>query len=385
MITKKILVVDDEETICQSVEKILSRRGYKVDKALNADSAIKKINESSYDLVITDLMMPKTSGMELLEIIRKHYPELEVVMITGYSSIDTAVKATKLGASNYLPKPFSPEELNLVTERALSRKKENNQKKELKNSNPSNDIIDVDMPFSEAEITKYTSKEYVETLTHSDIPHAKKTATRAYCHLGKRDCRKVVVEGKECVGDCPIEKKEKALASKSIKKVHQFSKDIIDVDMPFSFSEIEKFTCDDYLMCLDRSDMPRVGMYGKKFASKNNVLVIDDEPIVCQSIRKILSKRSYSVDEVFDVDAAIHKMRLNQYDLVLLDLKMPKRNGMEVLESIKRLYPKVPVIMITGYATIETAIEATKLGAFNFISKPFTPEELTKVTEEAIA
>jgi DNA-binding NtrC family response regulator len=64
---------------------------------------------------------------------------------------------------------------------------------------------------------------------------------------------------------------------------------------------------------------------------------------------------------------------------------MPKYNGMEVLRSLRRLYPQTPVIMITGYASIETAVEATKLGAFQFIPKPFTPDELNTVTQEALA
>jgi DNA-binding NtrC family response regulator len=106
---------------------------------------------------------------------------------------------------------------------------------------------------------------------------------------------------------------------------------------------------------------------------------------VCHSVRKILAKQSCAVDEVFDVDAALQKMRLQKYDLVLLDLKMPKRSGMEVLRSIKRQWPDLPVVIITGHGTIETAIEATKLGAFNFVPKPFTPSELAKVAVEAIA
>jgi DNA-binding NtrC family response regulator len=64
---------------------------------------------------------------------------------------------------------------------------------------------------------------------------------------------------------------------------------------------------------------------------------------------------------------------------------MPKSDGMELLKSIKQLYPKVPVIMISGYASIKTAVEATREGAFNFIPKPFTPEELKSVTREALA
>jgi len=114
-------------------------------------------------------------------------------------------------------------------------------------------------------------------------------------------------------------------------------------------------------------------------------LVIDDEPIVCQSVRRILSKQSCAVEEAFDVDAALQKMKLHKYDLVILDLKMPKQTGMEVLESLQKNYPDVPVVMVTGFASIETAIEATKAGAYNFIPKPFTPEELTKVAQEALA
>ena len=115
------------------------------------------------------------------------------------------------------------------------------------------------------------------------------------------------------------------------------------------------------------------------------MIVVDHEPIVCHSVRRILSKQSCAVEEAFDVDAALQKMKLHQYDLVLLDLKMPKRSGMEVLRSIRTRWPNLPVIMVTGHGSIETAVEATKLGAFNFIPKPFTPAELTQATVEALA
>lgn len=387
MITEKILVVDDEEVVCQSVKKILTKKGYSVDNALSAAEAVKKIDTANYDLVITDLMMPKTSGIELLQIIREHYPELEVVMITGYASIESAVKATKLGATSYLPKPFTPDELTKVTEEALTKAKI---KTENKINTPSptpektDENIDVDLPFNETEVTRLTSPEYVEALTHSDIPLAKKGALKAYCQLGKRECRRVVTEGRECAGECPIEKKEKA-RTKAAPRVIRTNKEIIDVDMPFEISEVERYTNSEYLNCLTRSDIPLSGLYGRNTKADHSVLVIDDEPIVCHSVRRILTKQNMSVDEVFDVDGALQKMKLNKYDLILLDLKMPKRNGLEVLSSIKSLYPDVPVIMITGFPSIETAIDATKNGAFNFIPKPFTPDELTKVAVEALA
>lgn len=389
MIAHKILVVDDEANVCQSIKKVLSRKGYDVSQALTVEDAVTLIKEMSFDLVITDLMIPGTSGLELLQIIRDHYPELEVIMITGYASIESAVKATKLGASAYLPKPFTPDELTKVTESTLANRVSKSGTKPAQKTQPDaedvpDENIDVDMPFNAREVAKHTSKTYVDTLTHSDIPLPKKAAEKAYCYTGARECRRLVLEGRECAGECILVKKEKERA-KSGARVKRLTNDIIDVDLPFNMAEVERITGSDYINCLSRSDMPIAALYGRDATAKYSVLVVDDEPIVCHSVRKILSKQSCAVEEAFDVDAALQKMRLQKYDLVLLDLKMPKRSGMEVLGSIRTQYPDLPVIMVTGHGTIETAIEATRLGAFNFIPKPFTPQELTKVAVEALA
>jgi len=389
MITEKILVVDDEENVCHSIKKVLSRKGYDVAQAFTVGDAVKLINEMTFDLVITDMMIPGTSGMELLQIVKDHYPELEVVMITGYASIESAVKATKLGASAYLPKPFTPDELTEVTQKTLANRVKRGVRKvqpiaPTPKAEPADDLIDVDMPFSAKEVARYTSPEYVEALTHTDVPLPKKVADKAYCHTGQRDCRKVVLEGRECVGECPILKKEKARA-KTVTRVKRVSSNIIDVDLPFNAAEVEHVTGADYINCLTRSDIPLAAMYGRDATAKYSVLVVDDEPIVCHSIRRILSKQSCAVEEAFDVDAALQKMKLHKYDLILLDLRMPKRSGMEVLRSIKTQWPNLPVIIVTGHGSIDSAIEATKLGAFNFIPKPFTPAELTEATVEALA
>ncbi len=391
MITGKILVVDDEESVCRSIEKILTRKGFKVDNSSNVEEAVNKISQTSFDLVVTDLMMPKTSGMELLQIIRDHYPELDVIMITGYASIESAVKATKLGVAGYLPKPFTSEELMQVTEKALASRR--NRPRAEKKVTPAsavgakaNDMIDVDMPFNEREVALATSPEYVEALTHSDIPVVKKkVAEKAFCQTGERECRRLVTEGRECTGECPLRKKERERAAKAAGRPSRPNTDLIDVDMPFPIGEVERIVGADYINCMERSDIPRAALYGRDATARHTVLVIDDEPIVCHSVRRILAKQRCAVEEAFDVDAALQKMRLNRYDLVILDLKMPKRSGMEVLESIRANYPGVPVLMVSGFASIENAIEATRLGASNFIAKPFTPVELVKATEEVLA
>jgi DNA-binding response OmpR family regulator len=389
MITEKILVVDDEETVCHSITKVLSRKGYRVAHAPTVESALTLMKDMPFDLVITDLMIPGTSGLELLQILRDHYPELDVIMITGYASIDSAVKATRLGAAAYLPKPFTPDELTRVTETTLAGRKARSRiaardgAARMKDE-PPDDIIDVDMPFSAREVARCTSERYVESLTHTDIPVPKKVADKAFCSSGQRECRRLVVEGKECAGECPIVKKEK-MRSKSQRLVTPLRSDIIDVDLPFSPTEVEQMTGPEYIGCMTRSDIPLAALYGRDATAQHSVLVVDDEPIVCHSVRRILSKQRCAVEEAFDVDAALQKMRLHEYDLVLLDLKMPKRSGMEVLRSIRSQWPEIPVIIITGHGTIESAVEATRLGAFDFVPKPFTPDELAKVTVEALA
>lgn len=120
---ERILVVDDEAPVCRSVTKILAKENCQVDSALSAEEALTKMESKEYDVVITDLMMPKISGMELLGIIREKYPEISVIMITGYATIKTSIQAMKLGAFDYIPKPFTPEELRSVTARAIRRKR----------------------------------------------------------------------------------------------------------------------------------------------------------------------------------------------------------------------------------------------------------------------
>jgi DNA-binding NtrC family response regulator len=95
--------------------------------------------------------------------------------------------------------------------------------------------------------------------------------------------------------------------------------------------------------------------------------------------------------EGFEVDAAedglqgLEMLKGKHYDVVLTDLKMPNMDGMEVLESIREKMPDARVIVITGYSTVETAVKAIKMGAFNYVEKPFTPDGLLQVVKEALA
>jgi len=109
---------------------------------------------------------------------------------------------------------------------------------------------------------------------------------------------------------------------------------------------------------------------------KARILAVDDEAIVLDSFRKILVIAGYSVDTVETGKEAIGLVRKNGYDFVFTDLKMPEMDGLEVTKAVKHLRPDIDVIMITGYATIESAVEAMKYGAMDYVQKPFTEDEL---------
>ena len=100
------------------------------------------------------------------------------------------------------------------------------------------------------------------------------------------------------------------------------------------------------------------------------VLIVDDEGSIRRTLRDILEFEKYEVDEAADGKECLFKVKKNQYDILLLDIKMPKMDGMEVLDRLQILAPDTPVIMISGHANIDTAVDAVKRGAFDFISKP---------------
>ena len=118
--------------------------------------------------------------------------------------------------------------------------------------------------------------------------------------------------------------------------------------------------------------------------SSANILVIDDEKSVCLTCSKILKADGHRVEYAFSGHEGVKRAVKRHYDIVLLDLKMPDLPGMQALELIKRDRPETTVIIITGYATIQTSIEAVKKGAFNYVPKPFTPEELSVAVAMAL-
>ena len=114
------------------------------------------------------------------------------------------------------------------------------------------------------------------------------------------------------------------------------------------------------------------------------ILVVDDDAIVIKSCRRILEAEGFEVTSVPSADEALEKIKYYEFDLLLMDVKMPKHDGIFLMREIKKNWPDIPIIVMSGYPTPETIADVLKLGATQFIPKPFRPDELVKSVRQVI-
>lgn len=114
------------------------------------------------------------------------------------------------------------------------------------------------------------------------------------------------------------------------------------------------------------------------------VLIIDDDVSFCKMLATFLTKRSFEVETAFSAETAMQKLEEISFDIVLSDVRLPKKDGIEVLKIVKSKMPKTQVILMTGYAQVSLAVDAIKMGAFDYISKPINPQKLLEVLENAL-
>lgn len=118
---ERLLIVEDEDTLCQSLQRVFTKEGYEVDRAESAEAAFKLLEQKTYDLIITDIILPGISGIELLTRYRKQNPSQKVIIITAYASMATAIESIKAGASDFIIKPLIHDEMKRAVRKVLDR------------------------------------------------------------------------------------------------------------------------------------------------------------------------------------------------------------------------------------------------------------------------
>jgi CheY-like chemotaxis protein/glycine cleavage system H lipoate-binding protein len=115
-----------------------------------------------------------------------------------------------------------------------------------------------------------------------------------------------------------------------------------------------------------------------------DLLVVEDEPVVLAAIRKILEFERLSMDEALNAEIALGKLKRNSYGLIVSDLMLPRISGLDLIQIIKKDQPCVPLVVITGYATLEKALQSFKMGSFDFIPKPFDTEVFLGIIQRGL-
>lgn len=116
-----------------------------------------------------------------------------------------------------------------------------------------------------------------------------------------------------------------------------------------------------------------------------SILVIDDESVICDACRLVLSEKGHAVDHCLTGNAGLRAIEGGTYDLILLDMKLPDIDGMKILEIVRKKVNGSCVIVMTGYSTMSNALQAMKLGAADYLAKPFTDDELVEAVEKSYA
>ncbi len=117
--------------------------------------------------------------------------------------------------------------------------------------------------------------------------------------------------------------------------------------------------------------------------TKTQILILDDEPIVCRRLRPSLEKSGYEVETFIRSDEALERVRQKEFDVVITDIKMEGLDGLGFLAEVKKISPATEVIVITGFATMETAKRSFQEGVFDFVAKPFSLSEIQAIVQKA--
>jgi DNA-binding NtrC family response regulator len=117
---------------------------------------------------------------------------------------------------------------------------------------------------------------------------------------------------------------------------------------------------------------------------KAKTLIVDDDPIVLDSCKRVFEAEDFEVCLVPSADKAFAVMKNNIFDILLIDVKMPERDGMYLMRKVKEKWPEIPIVVMSGYPTTETIADGFQLGAARFIAKPFTPDELLETVRQVL-
>ncbi|MFH1540241.1 MAG: response regulator [Elusimicrobiota bacterium] len=349
-----ILIVDDEKNLRDTLSAALMMEGYSVCVLENGYKAIQKVKEESFDAALIDIKMPGINGVDTFREIKKISPETVVIMMTAYAVESLIQQALNEGAYICVNKPFDVEEI-------IAEMKKIQQKTIVL-------VVDDDVNINELLTLRLSEKGCKVVSVLSGI-EAEKMITRRPFDVVLLDIVMPEMDGIETL------KKIKGAMKEKCPKIFLMSsydaKSKIDEGLALGAKKffkkplnIEKLDNDIKQVLRECKDAPV------------RILVADDDTSISSTLSAILKEKGYDVEVASTGEDTIKKLQIGDWKLVILDVKLPDINGLELSEKIKKIKPDTKIIMITGFSNEKDIIEAVKKEGFTCMYKPFNPEDL---------
>ncbi len=349
----QILLVDDDPSVLSGFREVLSRAGYSVAACSSGQAAVDLLGTKSYRVVLTDLFMPRVTGMDVLNAALEADPDSVVIVVTGFASVKGAVEALRRGAADYIIKPCDNNELLHRIRLGLERA---DMKTELRAKE-----LDSEKMKAIAQ-TAVTVNDQINTPLNVILNSAEYIRlTRSQDATDVRQSLEFIVQ--------------------EVAKIKSVIQKLATVANPSSTRE---YSVGQYRMIdLDVSPARAISIRTES-SKRQKILVVDDEQFMVHTLSKILEVLGYDVISAFSGREAFEKYTQGDIDLVVSDVHMPDMNGIELMASIKSRNPDFPVILVTGYGVEDARKTAGEYRADGFLGKPFRIEELRQIIERTL-
>ena len=355
MISKeRILVVDDDHIVLMGLEGVLKHDGFNVSTALTAKEAMELLEAESFDLLLTDLILQDDDGINILKKSKDINPDMVVIMITGFASVNSAIDAIQQGAFDYIIKPCEDQELLIRVRRGLERRK-------------------LLKEIHEKEI----QEERLKAITQTAVTVNDQINTPLSVILASAEFLRGAVEQENFAAEESL-----SFIESEVSKIKNVVSELARIVNP----KIKQYALSEITMVdLEHSTIKPGDVLSQDVQETSaTILVVDDEEFMLQSLSKLLMLLGFETKTAEDGETALEVFKSNNVDLVITDINMPGMSGIDLLKEIKMQKPELPVIVITGFGAEKAQALAKKNNADGFLPKPFRMNDIKNLIDRLL-
>jgi len=347
---ESILIVDDDKSTCRSLKLIFSKKGYDSKTARTGREALKRAQERFFNLTLLDIKLPDMEGVELIAPLKEMHPDMVILMVTAYASLETAIQALNNGASAYITKPLNMDQVLATVREALEKQRLIMQKRlaeeALKRTTQ-------DLKQTVEELRKANQKILEQQKSVIEEERLKVLLQMSGTTAHELNQPLMVLLGNIELMNLRKDNPEKYIDT--IEKAGQRISDIVKKMSTIRRYETRPYPGESYIISLDQ---------------KVKILTVEDSDGDFEMIKGCLEdQKGVDLSRARAIDEAVKKVEQGQFDLILLDYVLPDGNGLDFLKRLNRKGIEIPVIVITSRGSELIASQLIQEGAYDYLPK----------------